>query len=113
MPDAIAGPSVRAGFIDAPVAPPPTSEPIATDSRAVASVAGLAIGGAVAMGSLVGGGATGASMNPARSLGPAIVSGTWTDLWIYLVAPPVGALVGALAYRAVSDVRPSEAAHPG
>ena len=86
---------------------------VATDSRAVAGVAGVAVGGAVAMGSLVGGGATGASMNPARTLGPAIVSSTWTDLWIYLVAPPVGALVGVLAYRAVSDVRPSEAAHPG
>jgi len=86
---------------------------VATDSHAVAGVAGVAIGGAVAMGSLVGGGATGASMNPARTLGPAIVSSTWTDLWIYLVAPPVGALVGVLAYRAVSDVRPSEAAHSG
>ena len=86
---------------------------VATDSRAVAGAAGVAVGGAVAMGSLVGGGATGASMNPARTLGPAIVSSTWTDLWIYLVAPPVGALFGVLTYRAVSDVRPSEAAHPG
>ena len=77
---------------------------VATDSRAVAGVAGAAIGGAVAMGSLVGGGATGASMNPARTLGPAIASGTWTDLWIYLVAPPVGALAGALAYASVARV---------
>ena len=77
---------------------------VATDSRAVAGVAGVAIGGAVAMGSLVGGGATGASMNPARTLGPAIASGTWTDLWIYLVAPPLGALVGALAYASVARV---------
>ena len=77
---------------------------VATDSRAVAGVAGVAIGGAVAMGSLVGGGATGASMNPARSLGPAIASGTWTDLWIYLVAPPVGALLGAFAYASVGRV---------
>ena len=86
---------------------------VATDSRAVAGVAGVAIGGAVAMGSLVGGGATGASMNPARTLGPAIASGTWTDLWVYLVAPPVGALVGVLAYLVVGDVRRSPAPHPG
>jgi MIP family channel proteins len=74
---------------------------VATGSRAAAGVAGVAIGGAVAMGSLVGGGATGASMNPARTLGPAIASGTWTDVWIYLVAPPLGALVGMLAYAFV------------
>ena len=86
---------------------------VATDSRAVAGVAGVAIGGAVAMGSLVGGGATGASMNPARTLGPAIASGTWTDLWVYLVAPPVGALVGVLAYLVVGDVRRSPAPRPG
>jgi glycerol uptake facilitator-like aquaporin len=40
-------------------------------------------------------------MNPARSLGPAIVSAEWTDLWIYLTAPVVGALAGALLYEAV------------
>lgn len=77
---------------------------VATDPRAVAGVAGVAIGGAVAMGSLVGGGATGASLNPARTLGPAIASGTWTDVWIYLVGPPLGALVGALAYASVGRV---------
>ena len=78
---------------------------VATDSRAVAGVACVAIGGAVAMGSLVGGGATGASLNPARTLGPAIASGTWTDIWIYLVGPPLGALVGALAYASVASAR--------
>ena len=83
---------------------------VATDSRAVAAVAGVAVGGAVAMGSLVGGGATGASMNPARTLGPAIASGTWTDVWIYLVAPPVGAVLGALVYASVGRV---PAAEPG
>jgi aquaporin Z len=42
---------------------------------------------------------SGTSLNPARSLGPAVVGGTLTDLWIYLLAPPVGALAAALVYR--------------
>lgn len=38
-------------------------------------------------------------MNPARSLGPALVSDTWTDQWIYIVGPVVGAAIGAVAYQ--------------
>jgi MIP family channel proteins len=72
---------------------------VATDTRAVGQAAAIAIGGAVALGALVGGPVSGASMNPARSIGPAVVSGDLTDLWIYLVAPPVGAIAAALAYR--------------
>jgi aquaporin NIP len=71
----------------------------ATDTRAVGRGAAIAIGGTVALGALVGGPISGASMNPARSLGPALVSGDLADLWIYLVAPPVGALAAAVAYR--------------
>jgi glycerol uptake facilitator-like aquaporin len=41
----------------------------------------------------------GASMNPARSLGPALVSFTWTAQWVYLSAPFLGAIAGALLYR--------------
>jgi aquaporin NIP len=74
---------------------------VATDSRAVGEMAGLAIGGTVALDALFGGPVTGASMNPARSLGPAIASGHWSDLWIYLTAPVVGAALGALAYEVV------------
>lgn len=72
---------------------------VATDTRAVDQGAAIAIGGAVALGALVGGPISGASMNPARSLGPAIVSGDLPDLWIYLVAPPLGAIAAALVYR--------------
>ena len=71
---------------------------VATDVRAVGQAAALAIGGMVALGSLVGGPISGASMNPARSIGPAIVSGDYADLWIYLLAPTVGAIAAAVVY---------------
>lgn len=74
---------------------------VATDTRAVGAPAAIAIGAAVALGALVGGEVTGASMNPARSLGPALASGTWTDFWVYLAGPLAGATIGALAYQAV------------
>ncbi len=63
---------------------------VATDTRAVGEAAAIAIGGTVALGALVGGPVSGASMNPARSLGPALVSGTFDALWVYLVAPAAG-----------------------
>jgi aquaporin NIP len=72
---------------------------VATDSRAIAAGAAVAIGGTVALDSLFGGGVTGASMNPARSFGPALVAGRWQDFWIYLVGPTLGALIGAFAYQ--------------
>jgi glycerol uptake facilitator-like aquaporin len=63
--------------------------------------AAVAIGGAIALASLVGGPVSGASLNPARSLGPALVSGQLGSLWIYLTAPLVGGVVGAFAYDAL------------
>jgi MIP family channel proteins len=85
---------------------------VATDTRAVGEAAALAIGGAVALGALVGGPVSGASMNPARSIGPAVVSGDLTALWVYLVGPLVGAVVAAVAYSYLrGDVlRPDQAA---
>ena len=56
---------------------------------------------------MFGGPVTGASMNPARSLGPALVSGHLTSLWIYLVAPLAGAALGAAAYQLVRGEAPS------
>ena len=79
---------------------------VATDTRAVGAGAAIAIGGAVALDALFGGPVTGASMNPARSLGPALASGTWTDFWVYLVGPAVGALAGGFAYEYVRGERP-------
>lgn len=72
---------------------------VATDTRAVGQAAALAIGATIALEALFAGPISGASMNPARSLGPALVSGTWTDLWVYLIAPVIGAAAAALLYR--------------
>jgi len=72
---------------------------VAPDTRAVGEAAALAVGGTVGLCALVGGPVSGASMNPARSLGPALVSGDLESLWIYLLAPLVGASLGALAYQ--------------
>ncbi len=74
---------------------------VATDTRAVGAAAAIAIGGTIGLDALFGGPVTGASMNPARSLGPAIVGGTWTDFWVYVVGPILGAAGGALAYQVV------------
>jgi MIP family channel proteins len=72
---------------------------VATDTRAVGAAAAIAIGGVVALDALFGGGVTGASMNPARSFGPALVSGEWTAFWVYVLGPITGALLGAFAYE--------------
>lgn len=74
---------------------------VATDTRAVGEAAALAIGGTIGLAALVGGPVSGASLNPARSLGPAVASGDLGPLWIYLTAPVAGALLGALAYQFV------------
>ena len=80
---------------------------VATDRRAKGLPAGLAIGGAVALNVLWAGPISGASMNPARSFGPVLISGVWTAHWIYWVGPIVGANLGAFAYEFVRDTEPS------
>ena len=74
---------------------------VATDTRAVGAAAAIAIGGTIGLDALFGGPVTGASMNPARSFGPALVSWQWNDFWIYVVGPVAGAVLGALAYQLV------------
>jgi aquaporin NIP len=74
---------------------------VATDTRAVGEAAAIAIGGTVGFDAMFGGPVSGASMNPARSLGPALVSGDLHALWLYLVAPPLGAAAAALTYQVV------------
>ena len=72
---------------------------VATDARAVGAAAAIAIGGAVGLDAIFGGPVTGASMNPARSFGPALAAGEWHDFWIYVLGPVLGAGLGALAYQ--------------
>lgn len=78
---------------------------VATDTRAVGAAAAIAIGGVVTLDILVGGGVSGASMNPARSFGPALASGTWGNFWIYVVGPVAGAALGASAYQVIRAPR--------
>jgi aquaporin NIP len=80
---------------------------VATDTRAVGAGAAIAIGGAVGLDALFGGPVTGASMNPARSLGPALASGHWSSIWIYLAGPLAGATLGALGYQLIRGERDS------
>jgi aquaporin NIP len=74
---------------------------VATDTRAIGEAAAIAIGGTIALDALFGGPVTGASMNPARSIAPAVVSGNLHALWLYVAAPIVGASLGALTYQLV------------
>jgi aquaporin NIP len=82
---------------------------VATDTRAVGEAAAIAIGGTVGLDAMFGGPISGASMNPARSLGPAVIGGQLHALWLYLVAPLAGAALGALAYQFVrgEEVQPA------
>lgn len=66
---------------------------VSTGAKEKGVTAGIAIGGVVALEAMFAGPICGASMNPARSLGPAVVSGHLQHLWIYLVAPVLGALL--------------------
>jgi aquaporin NIP len=80
---------------------------VATDTRAVGAAAAIAIGGTVALDALFGGPVTGASMNPARSFGPALAAGQWSEFWIYLLGPLIGAAIGVLSYGVVRGGRPA------
>ncbi|KAJ8459947.1 hypothetical protein OPV22_032873 [Ensete ventricosum] len=71
---------------------------VATDTKAVGELAGLAVGSAVCITSILAGPISGGSMNPARTLGPALASNKFDSLWVYFVGPPLGTVAGALAY---------------
>ena len=68
-------------------------------SGKVGLAAGAAIGLTLTFAIFFGGNLTGASLNPARTLGPAVVSSTYSDIWIYFVGPVLGGIVAALLYR--------------
>lgn len=65
------------------------------------NLAGLAIGLTLTFSILMGGPLTGASLNPARTLGPAVASGNFADLWVYFAGPLAGAAVAAVLYKRV------------
>lgn len=89
---------------------------VATDKRVARSIPGLAIGGTVALCGMFGGPLSGCSMNPARSLAPALFAGgsALGCVWIFLIGPVVGAVVAAFVYEAIrgsESVAPSGDGH--
>jgi aquaporin Z len=72
---------------------------VATGSKEQGMFAGIAIGSLVMLMAMFAGPISGASMNPARSLGPALVSGKWHFFWIYITAPIIGALAAVGVHR--------------
>ncbi|XP_066372791.1 aquaporin NIP1-4-like [Miscanthus floridulus] len=74
---------------------------VATDDRAVGQMAGLAVGGTIILNALFAGPVSGASMNPARSIGPALVGNKYRSLWVYIFGPFAGAAAGAWAYNLI------------
>jgi glycerol uptake facilitator-like aquaporin len=58
----------------------------------------IAIGLTLALSILMAGPLTGGSLNPARTIGPAIASGNFADIWLYIIGPPIGAILAALLY---------------
>lgn len=74
---------------------------VATAERHIASFAAIAIGGTVFLAAAFGGPVSGASMNPARSFGPALAAANFSHFWLYIAAPMVGSAVAALTYRAM------------
>ncbi|KAF9687321.1 hypothetical protein SADUNF_Sadunf02G0081400 [Salix dunnii] len=79
---------------------------VATDPRASKDLSGVAIGGAVMFNAMIAGPITGASMNPARSLGPALVSGVYKNIWVYIVSPILGATTAAVVYSVLRVPEP-------
>ncbi len=73
----------------------------ASTAQNVGAMSALAVGGYIVLAGLWSSPASGASMNPARSFGPALAAGEWQAFWIYVVGPVLGAAAGALAYQAV------------
>lgn len=74
---------------------------VSTGSKEIGVVAGIAIGSVVLLEAMFAGPITGASMNPARSIAPAVVSGNIADLWIYILAPIVGCVLAVVTCKLV------------
>lgn len=81
---------------------------VSTGAKEKGLMAGVAVGAVIALEALFAGPACGASMNPARSFAPACVSRQWDHLWVYLTAPPLGAVVAVI----VDNYLKSDSEHP-
>ena len=76
---------------------------VSTGAKERGITAGLVIGAVIALEAMFAGPICGASMNPARSLAPAVMSSHWSRLWLYLVAPPLGAFVAVAGCRCMRE----------
>lgn len=76
---------------------------VSTGSKEIGMIAGIAIGGVVLLEAMFAGPMTKASMNPARSLGPALLSGNLQHLWLYLTAPFIGAILAVMSCKLVKE----------
>ncbi|KAJ8557200.1 hypothetical protein K7X08_002825 [Anisodus acutangulus] len=87
---------------------------VATDTKAIGELAGIAVGSAVCITSILAGPVSGGSMNPARTIGPAIASNDYRAIWVYIIGPVCGTLLGAWSYNfiRVTD-KPVQAIAPG
>ncbi|CAI8616670.1 unnamed protein product [Vicia faba] len=74
---------------------------VSTDNRAIGELAGIAVGMTIIIDVFVAGPISGASMNPARSIGPALVMHVYSGLWVYIVGPFVGTFLGSSAYNLI------------
>ncbi|MFT5862200.1 MAG: aquaporin NIP [Flavobacteriales bacterium] len=76
---------------------------VSTGAKEIGIIAGIAIGGVVLLEAMFAGPMTKASMNPARSLGPALLSGNLQHLWLYLTAPFIGAILAVMSCKLVKE----------
>jgi|TARA_B110000967_G_scaffold36713_1_gene35965 aquaporin NIP len=76
---------------------------VSTGSKETGTMAGIAIGGVVGLEAMFAGPITGASMNPARSIAPAIFSGDLQYLWIYILAPIIGMLLASIFCKLTAE----------
>ena len=72
---------------------------VATDSRAPAAIAPIAVGFALAVGVFIAGPVTGGAVNPVRALGPMLLAGDLTSAWLYVLGPIIGGVLGAFVYE--------------
>ena len=77
---------------------------VATNEKISKHIAGFSIGGIIAVCSFVAGPFTGASMNPARSIGPAVLANNYNDIALYILAPIIGMLIANYIYNYIKEI---------